>query len=352
MSVVLFEKDPFVELTDSFAQGGGWTQYNVRRPLYGISIKKDRFAFLSIYQASPSGTTKAISLVDSSAPGGHSQANHNFLLQAVTQTRTEKAQIVETFGDNFVFFYGEKPTILQCAGALMNTRDFNWKNEWLRNYDKYLRGTKCVEARARIYLGFDDVLVEGWLMNTSVSQAAQDMPYFCPFSFNFLVARYTDLSLSLNTVVTSSNAKNVVDGVGVGARMTASGKLVEYMTSQEGTAYMTLDPATGEVSEQSSVYNNGNIPSSIQDGSTNARSAAWITGGRSARQWKTDDEALLDVDRGIVVQRTGTDAVTARRQQLSGTATPLSRRSSASANLKTALGTGVSNTALVITDAG
>lgn len=347
--VVLFEKDPFVELTDSFAQSGGGSQHNVRRPLYGLSIKKDRFAFLSVYQASPSGTTKAISLVDSSAPGGHSQANHNFLLQAVTTSRTEKAQIVETFGDNFVFFYGEKPMILQCAGVLMNTRDFNWKNEWLRNYDKYLRGTKCVEARARVYLGFDDVLVEGWLMATSVSQAAQEMPYFCPFSFSFLVARYTDLSLSLNTVVTSSNAKNVVDGVGIGARMTASGKLVEYLTSQEGAPYMVIDPATGEVSEQSSAYNNGNIPASIQDGSLNARSAAWVTGGRSSRQWKAADEALLDVERSILVQQTGSDSVTVRRQQLAGSLSTLSRRSSASAHLQAALSTGVSNAALVYT---
>lgn len=350
MAVLLLEKDPFVELSQSL-ETSSFGDYNVRRPLYGISTKKDRFAFLAVYQVSPTGQTRAISLLDSSAPGGHSKANHNFLLQSVQESRQERAQIVETFGDHFVFFYGEKPILLQCGGVLINTRDFNWKNEWLRNYDQYLRGTKCVEYQARIYMGFDDVLVEGYLLSTGVQMTAQEMPYFCPFNFTLLVSRYTDLSRSLNVVVTSGNGTNVVDGKGVGARITASGKVVEYLAGQQATAYETVDPATGEVKEQSSVFNNGNIPMSINDGQANSRSASWITGGRSRRQWKRPDEALLDIDRDLTTQQTGADAITVRRSQLSsGGSFPLGTRSSSSSSLAASLTTGVANGAMVVSD--
>lgn len=345
------EKDPFVELASYLGKYENTFGGNVRRPLYGVANKKDRFAYIAVWQVGTGGAYQPISLVDSSAPGGHSSANHNFLLQGVQESRQERAQIIETFGDHFVFFYGEKPTVLQCNGVLINTRDFNWKNEWLRNYDQLLRGTKCVEMRARVYLGFDDVLVEGYLLNTSVALAAQEMPYFCPFNFSFLVSRYTDLSHSLNSVVTSANGTNVVDGDGVGARVTASGKVVEYLENPKPHAYQVVDPTTGEVKVQSEIYNNGNTPLSISDGSTNSRSAAWVAAGRSRRQWKRPGEALLDIDRDLATQQTGGDAVTVRRSQLSsGSTFPLGNRSSSSASLAASLSTGVANGALVVDD--
>ena len=351
MAVLLMEKDPFVELNTYQSKYSQVYGGNVRRPLFGISPKKDRFAFMSVWQVGSSGSFQPISLLDSSAPGGHSPSNHNFCLQTVQESRQERAQIVETFGDPFVFFYGEKPTVLTCGGLLINTRDFNWKNEWLDNYDRYLRGTKCVENRARVYLGFDDVLVEGYMLNTSVALAAQEMPYLCPFNFSFLVSRYTDLSRSLNSVVTSANGTDVVNGGTTGARKTASGKVVEYLESPNPFAYMVVGE-DGVSKEQSSSYNNGNIPVSIVDGSKNSRTASWVSGGRSKKQWKTADEALLDIDRDLTSQQTGQDAVTVRRAQLSqGASFPLGSRSASSSSLAASLTTGVANGALVVGDA-
>jgi len=352
MSVILIEKDPFVELLSSgMVQNGSGG--NVRRPLYGISVKANRFAFMSVWQAGADGASVPISLLDSSAPGGHSTANHNFLLQTVQESRQERAQIVETFGDPYVFFYGDKPIVLQCGGVLINTRDFNWKNEWLSNYDKFLRGTKCVEYRARVYLGFDDVLVEGYMLNTSIGLSAQDMPYLCPFSFGFLVSRYTDLSRSLNDVVTSANCKDVVNGGRIGARMTSDWRVVEYLEAPAPAGWNVIEETTGQITTHANnAINNGDTPESVQDGSRNSHSASWVTGGRSTRQWKTADQALLDVDRDLTAQQTGQDAVTVRRAQLSqGASFPLGSRSASSSSLAASLTTGVANGALVVGDA-
>lgn len=188
MPIVLIERDPFV--SQETAVAGLRNQSNVRRPLYGIQVKEPKFAYISVFQDAgvAGGNLIPISLKDSSAPEGWSNTNHNFILTDVAESRQEKMQIIETFGDHYTFFYGEKPIVLQCAGMLVDTQDFNWKNEWWYNYNNFLRGTKAVEHRSRVFLGFDDVLVEGYIMNCS-AQYSKDQPNLSPFSFSILLAK-------------------------------------------------------------------------------------------------------------------------------------------------------------------
>ncbi|HSG28575.1 MAG TPA: hypothetical protein VLA34_08860, partial [Candidatus Krumholzibacterium sp.] len=88
MSVILLEKDPFVELDQTFQEDPFLENYNVRRPVYGMNIKEPRFAYLSIYQdLGEQNATQVVSIIDSSAPGGFSDASHNFILQGVQETR-------------------------------------------------------------------------------------------------------------------------------------------------------------------------------------------------------------------------------------------------------------------------
>jgi hypothetical protein len=96
---------------------------------------------------------------------------------------------VETFGEPYIFFYGEKPRILNVQGLLMNTVDFNWKNEFWKNYENYLRGTKLVELDARIYFYFDDQIVEGYMLDASAQHDAQ-LPYHVPFQFTLFVTAH------------------------------------------------------------------------------------------------------------------------------------------------------------------
>lgn len=184
----------------------------VRRPFRGIEIKEDTYSVIKVIRADGS----EIPLTDSGGgrdqqSGGQTAAGSgvpgqsqkqpkattynyaNYIIQSVQDTRTEKAQILETFGDTFVFFFGERPRVLSISGLLLNTRDFNWRTEFWYNYENVLRGTKLVEQNARVYLFWDDILVEGYIMNATAQETAE-MPYHIPFQFNLFVTNHTYLS--------------------------------------------------------------------------------------------------------------------------------------------------------------
>lgn len=169
---------------------------DVRRPTRGIQLKDDTFATLKVVM----GDGTSIPLVNASARNPvewqgkkASSLYSNFLIQQVQEARIEKQQIVETFGESFIFFFGERPRIINVQGVLLNTFDFNWEAEWWFNYDEFLRGTKCVERDARIFLTFDETLVAGYIMSAESTKQAQERNYV-PVTFQMFVTDYTTLS--------------------------------------------------------------------------------------------------------------------------------------------------------------
>ena len=183
-----------------------------RRPLRGIEIKEDRYATIMIKQAngmpialtdagSRAGanagqSTTAAGGVAASSPAPKAASTYiysNFIIESIEDVRQEKTQIMETFGEPYVFFFGERPRMLNVSGILFNTFDFNWRSEFWDNYDKRLRGTKLVEQNARMYLHWDTMVVEGYTLNAQASETA-DMPYSVRFTFSLFVTNYADLS--------------------------------------------------------------------------------------------------------------------------------------------------------------
>ncbi len=342
MAVLLLEKDPFAEV-DAVAVNDPNTQHNVRRPLYGLQVKETRFAYISLFRSGLDGAINSISIADSSAPGGNSLANHNFIMQSASVQFQEKSQVIETFGDPHIFFYGERPAVLQVRGGLFNSVDFNWKNEWLHNYQNYLRGTKCVENRCRVYLGFDDILVGGYIMTTAVQYLAEQ-PTLCPFSFQLLITNYHDLSIGYTDAVwEASEARTIQEG-------SLAGYAVEYLTDLADQGLVYIDEATGEVVVDSG--STGDVPATLSTAEI-LRSASWVTGPRHLdRQWHSSDEALRKLDVLLSAQRSGADVVTARLAHRSSPGSfPLSARSDAVTAIGASLTTGVANGAAVIGDA-
>ncbi len=184
--------DPFEEVFRDSQQRP--TYQNVRRPLRGITVKEDTYAVIRVKTA----TGKDIQIFDSSSPDvidgiGRSSSYSNFILQSVQEQRMEKQQIIETFGEDYIFFFGERPRFLNISGLVLNTKDFNWKSEFWTNYDRYLRGTRLVENNARLYLYFDDIVVEGYI-TSAVTQQSSDDPHRIPFQFQLFVTNYAVLS--------------------------------------------------------------------------------------------------------------------------------------------------------------
>ena len=168
---------------------------NVRRPYRGIQIKDDTYATLSVRR--PDGS--AIPLTSSSAVSGDDNAPgmvddySDFILQHIEDQRMEKQQIIETFGDTFIYFFGERPRVITLSGILMNTEDFNWRAQFWANYDKYLRGTKLVEQNARCYLSYDTVVIEGYVLSAGATDDGEN-PYSIPFNMSLILTNYFEYS--------------------------------------------------------------------------------------------------------------------------------------------------------------
>lgn len=167
---------------------------HVRRPLRGIQVKPDTYATIRVVSASG----QDLLMLDSGSPSiangiGSSTRYSNFILQRVSESRIEKQQIVETFGEDYVFFFGEKPRSMNFQGVLVDTADFNWRAEWWQNYDRVFRGTRLVEENARFYFYYDDLVVEGYVLSANAEKEASN-PNVVPFSFQLFVTNYIDLS--------------------------------------------------------------------------------------------------------------------------------------------------------------
>jgi hypothetical protein len=164
---------------------------NVRRPMRGLQIKEETFATISVFGigqtgddvASPAAAASGVvttagestaQLLNSSAPPETTVAyTSNFLLQGVSEQRSEKFQPITTFGATYGFFFGEQPRMVTFNATLLNTADFQWEIEWWANYEETLRGTRLVDKRLRVYMSYDDVILEGYILNAITNKSSQ-----------------------------------------------------------------------------------------------------------------------------------------------------------------------------------
>lgn len=110
-----------------------------------------------------------------------------FVLEDVQEQMAERFQLQETFGDFNVFFFGKRAEIFTYSGSLINAKDnLQWRNQFLDNYERFLRGTRCAELKARAYLLYDDVVREGFILSANVSQNSMTEAVV-KFSFTLLV---------------------------------------------------------------------------------------------------------------------------------------------------------------------
>ena len=115
---------------------------------------------------------------------------YDFILTNVSEGQVEKSQIATTFGDDWVFFFGKQPLVLQCQGILPNTASHPWLAEFIQNYENFFRGSKLLELDAKCHLRIENDVFEGYMMNF-VYQKSADIDRRVPFSFAFYVSKIT-----------------------------------------------------------------------------------------------------------------------------------------------------------------
>lgn len=297
----------FIELTtdafdDRFRSGqrstaGVGKQTGTRRPLRGLEIKEETYAYIKLIDA----FGNAIPLMDAGAVNnsGETEDYSNFILQSVQDARMERHNIVETFGETYLFLFGESPRFLNVSAVLLNSFDFNWKAEFMENYDKYLRGTRALEQGARTYLFYDSNVVEGYMLNAQVGESA-DNPLMCTLNFQLFITNYQNVSLiggadpnypirssavfpgevdpanpesaffNASFTATASAFAGVGAGAGAGAVASASasaylGSVNPLLTEEQPIADRTL-PLRSTISDNRDEYLSGWQDESIQPG--------------------------------------------------------------------------------------
>ena len=120
-----------------------------------------------------------------------------FILQAMTENRTEKVQILETFGDSAaISFFDRKTKIYQMAGTLLEANGgpkpnyYKWASVFKDFYENYLRGTQLARQCKIAILTVMDNLIYFYPLNLTVNVVAT-APYSVTFSMNILVTKHT-----------------------------------------------------------------------------------------------------------------------------------------------------------------
>ena len=118
-----------------------------------------------------------------------------FILESVQEAHSERQQIVETFGDYYVFMFGERPPMYNFGGSLINSRNINWVSDFMLLYERYFRGTRCAEQKTRVLLTYGGRQIEGYMINTS-NQTAASSQEAVNFSFQMIVTSRKILGVS------------------------------------------------------------------------------------------------------------------------------------------------------------
>ena len=208
----------------------------VRRPMRGIQLKEETFATISVKDSEGFRRSIINESYQENEWGEISQGNlpyaqrtSNFILQSVQESRAEKTQIVQTFDNSYIFFYGEQPRTLALQGVLMNTEDFDWRAEWWANYNKYFRGTALVRMNSILELTWDDITVKGYILDSTCTEQT-DAPYNVNLGFTLFVTSYVnrkDNNFSEDFPVPTTGLINplALDTPGAVLTQTAAGKV-------------------------------------------------------------------------------------------------------------------------------
>lgn len=228
--------------------------------------------------------------------------NTQYFLEAVQEQKDEKFQVVQTFGQDTFFFFGQKPSVYSFSGTLLNSVNQDWKNWWHLNYDNFLRGTKAVERRAYVFIQYDNVMVQGYIISTTTRQtSAEDKSV--PFAFQMLVIKRD--SLNAQALLQARLAET-------GSLSTLEGGLLDSLTQAAGIAQ---DSGLPEDSAMFAIMRDfmsvGSVPAAgiglAPTDATSVDSGTRIT-GRDGDPSFADDQAAANMQADADAQSTRTAA--------------------------------------------
>lgn len=138
----------------------------------------------------------------------------NFILSSLNFSMVERADISETYDGVDILFMGEKPTMVQFSGTLINALSPNWRDEFMVYYSQNLRGSVIAQKQATILLTVDGMLIEGAILSAGISQESNN-DGVVPFSIQMIApngiynALATLVGSTLNSVEIPKNLTRI-----------------------------------------------------------------------------------------------------------------------------------------------
>jgi len=202
---VTLTEDKFGPISKSGVQADDFNDVDnsyVRRPLHGMMIPEDSYATITVRF---SNNKKLKVLANTSAQEVYKNTSTtNMIVQRVDESRQEKQQIIETFGEDFVYYYGQRPRMITVSAMLPESEEFQYAQEFWTNYDRVLRGTKLVTRDARVFFTVAGQLFEGYLSTAQTSRTA-DQPRLIQLSFQMYVTHSYYLNALRHTMTIKSS---------------------------------------------------------------------------------------------------------------------------------------------------
>ena len=251
MTYVTMREDKFGRLKSKISSLSADTQFvsgNIRRPLHGMELLEDTYATITVRTAG--GRALGV-LADTSTPDNSvygKPSTSNLIVQRVDETRQEKQQIIETFGEDFVYYYGQRPRMLQVNAILPDSLDFQYAQEFWTNYDRALRGTKLVTRDARVFLDVAGQIFEGYLHTAQTTRSA-DQPRLIQLNFTMYITHsYYVRPLENGKVSNSSTSDNPVRVEEPNFFKYSQGMLGDYIRIQYDESNKDLFNSASEIS--------------------------------------------------------------------------------------------------------
>lgn len=172
---------------------------------------------------------------------------NNFSMQGIAETDGERYQIHETFGEEVVYMFGRRPRVWTMQGVVLNgkrapdqgegpetaaetaareAKDMDFANTLLLNWEKYYRGTKAVEARARAYISYEDSVIEATLVELTVVRNSQ-IPSAANATITFIVHERAFIGKQFSNGVDAQQLAQLA------ATVNANGDLVDIVPASD-----------------------------------------------------------------------------------------------------------------------
>ena len=122
-------------------------------------------------------------------------ATDRFVLQQVSEVDDERVGPRYNFGTPLVYATGRSARIYTYGGWLVdNIRDGSAQAQWWVAYNKYMRGSKCIQNKCFAELYYRDKIRRGYIMHTNMSEDASQ-PNRAQFAFSLFVTSEATFSI-------------------------------------------------------------------------------------------------------------------------------------------------------------